>query len=82
MLRTKPSVLFMLMATHCSLYSQERCRSCCLISVELVEKTMEMDGVAGAHSAAAQETYGTRCKSEQSPSCDNHGSSRNGLRQK
>lgn len=82
MLRTKPSVLFMLMATHCSLCSEGGYRSCCLIAAELVEKRMEMDGVAGAHSPDTEGTDGTRCKSEWSPSCDNHGSSRNGLRQK
>lgn len=82
MLRTKPSVLFMLMATHWSLCSEGGDGSCCLISVELVEKRMEMDGVAGAHLANTEGTDGTRCKSELPPSCDNHGSSRNGLRQK
>ena len=72
MLRTKPSVLFMLMANHCSLCSEGGYGSCCLISVELVEKRMEMDGVAGAHSADAEGTDGTWCKSEWSPSCANY----------
>lgn len=65
MLRIKPSVLFRLMATPCSLCLGRRgFGNCCLIFVKLVGKRMEIDEVAGAHSADTEGTGGTPRKSE------------------
>lgn len=65
MLRIKPAVLFRFMATPCSLcLGWGGFGNCCLIFVKLVGKRMEMDEVAGAHSADTEGTGGTRWKSE------------------
>lgn len=65
MLRTKPSVLFRIMANPYSLcLGRRRFGNCSLIFVKLVGKRMEMDEVAGAHSADTEGTGGTPWNSE------------------